>query len=129
MTSPLFLITRDDAVDDGLARSAAGYGYRVNRVALLATEPGAYAARLSDWVLSSQPPGTALAWTSRRAAEALVRTLSDWSRAALNKMPLYALGMESAAPARQAGLAVRSPEKALGASQLAKYIEIGRAHV
>jgi uroporphyrinogen III methyltransferase/synthase len=122
----LLLITRDHAVDDGLAREAAGYGYRVKRVSLLATEPGANSERLSDWLLSSQPPETAVAWTSRRAAEALVRTLSDWSRAALGKAPLYALGAESAAPARQAGLKVRTPEEALGASQLAKYIA-GRA--
>lgn len=120
--APLLLITRDEAVDDGLAREAAGYGYRVKRVSLLAIEPGANSERLSDWLLSSPPPGTAIAWTSRRAAEALARTLSDLSRATLSKVPLYALGAESAMPARQAGLGVRTPDEALGASKLAKYI-------
>ena len=114
--NPLFILTRNDAADDRLAIEAEKAGFVVVRQALLRFEPGADAERLEEH-LASIPAGTALAWTSRHAADALARV-----RSTLRGTPLYAVGEESAAPVRQAGYAPMVPPEPLGASELARFI-------
>ena len=119
--APILLLTRQDEVDDALAREAAGLGYHVQRVALLATEPGRDFASLGGR-LASLVLGEAVAWTSRRAGEAMVGEASPALRDRLGHTPLYAVGSESAAPATLAGLSVHLPEEGLGAAVLAETI-------
>lgn len=121
MTSPLFLLTRVDPVDDVLAKEAAGMGCRVTRLGLLATEPEGDLTRLSR-ELAMLDEGTALAWTSRRAAMALASAAIPRYKDALARVPLYAVGDESAAPIRQTGLTVSTPEEGRGAADLARLI-------
>ena len=121
IAAPIFLLTRQDEVDDGLAREAAGLGYQVRRVALLATEPGRDLPSMRGR-LASLIPGEAVAWTSRRAGEAMMGEALPALRERLGNTPLYAVGSESAAPATLAGLSVHLPEEGLGAAALAETI-------
>src|SRR5712692_10210103 len=67
----LFVITRDDPLDDALASDAERLGWNVLRLGLLATDPGPDRGRFLEW-LQGSPSEAAIAWTSRRAAQALV---------------------------------------------------------
>ena len=118
--NPLFILTRRDAADDRLATEAERAGFVVVRQALLRFEPGADVGRLEEH-LAAIAPGTALAWTSRHAADALARALPR-DGSALRRTPMYAVGEESAAPVRQAGYAPMVPPESLGASELARFI-------
>jgi len=118
--SALFLLTRVDPVDDALAIDAAASGYVVIREALLATEPGADSRWLGEH-LDEVPEGTGLAWTSRRAAESLVGAL-PLLRRPLTRVPMYAVGQESASPLRAAGFSPHVPSEATGAAELARFI-------
>lgn len=118
--NPFFFLTRVDPVDDALALQAAGMGFTVIRESLLETEPGVDAPGLADH-LAALPEGSGLAWTSRRAAEALAEVLPRL-RARLAGTPLYAVGEESAAPVRRAGLLPQVPPEPLGAAELARFI-------
>ncbi len=124
-TRPVLILTREDEVDDPLARKAAALGFRVERVQLLATEQGTDSPALAERLGKALTPGTALAWTSRRAAEELSRVAPELSDR-LRSASLYALGAESAAPARRAGLTVHTAAEARGAAFLAAHIA-GRA--
>ncbi len=127
--SPLFVITRDDPADDRLHAQALAAGFAVAREALLATEPGADSPRLAEY-LAELPEETGLAWTSRRAAEALVGSLPR-ERSRLARVPMYAVGEESALPVRAAGLSPLHPPEPLGAAVLAQFIaeRAGADHV
>ena len=117
----LFVITRDDPLDDALAREAKRLGWSVLRLGLLATDPGPDRGRFLEW-LEGPTPDAAIAWTSRRAAQALVEIALPGSRQALARVPLFALGEESAAPAKSAGLPVEVCPGARGAASLAEWI-------
>jgi uroporphyrinogen-III synthase len=118
--NPFFFLTRVDPVDDPLAFQAAGMGFTVIRESLLETEPGVDSPRLADH-LAAMPEGAGLAWTSRRAAEELATVLPTL-HGRLDRVPLYAVGEESAAPVRRAGLVPRVPPEPLGAAELARFI-------
>jgi uroporphyrinogen-III synthase len=118
--NPFFFLTRVDPVDDALALQAAGMGFAVIRESLLATEPGVDAPGLADHLLA-MADGTGLAWTSRRAAEVLATVLPTL-HGTLDRVPLYAVGEESALPVRHAGLSPRVPPEPLGAAELARFI-------
>lgn len=124
--SALFVIARDDSMDARLAAEAEGLGWSVLRLPLLVTEPGADGGRFLDW-LQAPPPGSAIAWTSRRAAEAQAEIALPRFRATLERMPLFALGEESAAPMRDAGMRTEYPPRGAGAASLADWI-VGRRH-
>jgi uroporphyrinogen-III synthase len=117
----LFVITRDDPRDDALAHEADRLGWSVLRLPLLATEPGPDRSRLLGW-LEGPPPGAAIAWTSRRAAEAQVEIALPRFRETLARLPLFALGEESAAPMRDAGMKVEISRGGEGAATLADWI-------
>jgi uroporphyrinogen-III synthase len=120
--SALFVIAREDRQDDALARGAVERGYEVARLALLASEGGGDSDRFLAW-LAHPPEGAALAWTSRRAAEVIEAIALPRHRDALASMPLFAVGAESAAPIRAAGLAVTTPpDVSPGAKRLAALI-------
>ena len=95
--SALLVVARMDPRDDKIVEAAEACSFRVARLPLLATEPGRDVARFLEW-LELAPQGTAIAWTSRRAAEALARTALPEHADMLAVMPLYAVGEESAAP-------------------------------
>ncbi len=119
--APTFLIARCEEADESLASALTARGARVLRLPLLATEPGPDVERLGAW-LEAAPEGAAVAWTSRRAAEALVTAALPRHAARLRALPLFALGAESAAPALLAGLAVTLPDDARDARRLAAFI-------
>lgn len=123
--NPLFFIARLEPTDDMLAARASALGFTVLRVPLFATEPGHDSPGILRRI-SALGEKTAIAWTSRRAAQALVRVMPS-VRGILSRVPLYALGEESAAPARHAGLEPMIPEggsgaESAGAPSLAKFI-------
>jgi len=124
-TRPLFTITRMDSADDALAAAAAEFGYEVARFRLFETKPGAQVADFLSW-LPGAPEGTALAWTSRRAASVLAEAALPEMHDALARLPLFAVGKESAAPIADAGIAVTLPREGLGALNLATQL-IGMA--
>lgn len=118
---PLLLLTRRDAADDGLARAAESEGCDVARIELFETRPGSQLAALETW-LASPPSDAALAWTSRRAAARLAEIALPRHRTALERLPLFAVGEESAMPLTVAGLAVETPTGGLGAGHLAEHL-------
>ena len=122
----LLVIARDDARDDGIAADASRIGYGILRPALLGTEPGKDNAKLLSW-LKRAPSGAAVAWTSRRAARALVDLLPPDSRESLSRVPLFAVGPESAAPLRERGFRVEAAEENPSAAALARLILDRRA--
>lgn len=118
---PVFLIARCEEVDGPLAEALSARGARVLRLPLLRFEPGPDLPRLDAW-LSAAPEGSALAWTSRRAAAVLVERALPRHAPRLRMLRLFALGSESAAPAVGAGLAVEIPEAPLDAGRLAAHL-------
>ncbi len=118
--NPLFFLTRLEPTDDPLAAKASALGFTVLRVPLLATEAGADSPALARR-LAVLGEGTGIAWTSRRGAEALAR-VAPHTHGRLTRLPLYALGEESAAPARRAGLAPITTAGTEGAAGLARLI-------
>ena len=119
--APTFLIARCEEADEPLASALTARGARVLRLPLLATEPGPDMEKLAAW-LETPREGDAVAWTSRRAAEALVAAALPEHAPRLRALPLFALGAESAAPALRAGLTVSLPEDAGDARRLAAFI-------
>jgi uroporphyrinogen-III synthase len=122
---PLFAITRMDAADDALAEAAEEMGYEVARLRLFETLPGSQVKELLSW-LPGAPEGTALAWTSRRAATVLAEAALPEMHDALARLPLFAVGPDSAAPIASEGIAVTVPREAVGALNLATQL-IGMA--
>lgn len=122
--SALFVIARDDSMDLALAAEAERLCWSVLRLPLLATEPGPARGPFLDW-LRRPPPGASIAWTSRRAAEGLAEIALPRFRETLERMPLFALGEESAAPMRDAGMRMELPDGGAGAASLADWI-LGR---
>jgi len=122
---PLFTITRMDTADDALAAAAVEMGFEVARFRLFETKPGAQVAEFLSW-LPGAPEGTAVAWTSRRAASVLAKAALPEMHDALAQHPLFAVGKESAAPIADAGFAVTVPREGLGALNLATQL-IGMA--
>ncbi|HET9250856.1 MAG TPA: uroporphyrinogen-III synthase [Candidatus Eisenbacteria bacterium] len=119
--SGLLLLTRDDPRDDSMALDAERDGQEVARVALLGTEPGGDADRFAAWLETPQVDA-AIAWTSRRAAEALLALLTPARRAGLSHAPLFAVGAESAAPVANEGYRVDYVPEQPDASRLAEKI-------
>jgi len=118
----LLVIAREDDRDHSLAADADRMGYDVLRPALLATEPGKDADRFLAWVREGTR-GRAVAWTSRRAARAIVRAAQpSGARDLLAPIPLFAVGLESAAPIRELGLEVSFVAEHPSAAALARLI-------
>jgi len=105
----VYAIARDDGEDDRLAAGLEQNGFAVLRLPLLETAAGRDALRLPS-LLAALPVGTAIAWTSRRAGEALARAALPRHRAALGRTPLFALGDSSAAPMTREGFPVVTPK-------------------
>ena len=118
---PLVVLTRRESSDDPLARAAEEEGCEVVRLALFETKPGAQVDALVRWLAAPQP-GTALAWTSRRAATVLAEVALPNHRTAIERLPLFAVGEESASPIAAAGLPVSLPATGLGAGHLASHL-------
>jgi uroporphyrinogen-III synthase len=120
MKGSLLVIARDDPADlDGI-RTAERSGVTVLRLALLRTEPGRDGARMRDWLKDGE--GSAVAWTSKRAGEALARLALPSRRDSLSRLSLFAVGSESAAPLRETGFTVEVPVRAEGAAALAGWM-------
>jgi uroporphyrinogen-III synthase len=114
-----------DPRDDRIVETAEACSFRVVRLPLLATEPGRDLARFVEW-LEQVPEGTAIAWTSRRAAEALAGAALPALQGALARLPLFAVGEESAAPIVDRHLHVTYVVKEPSASSLARCIVAAR---
>jgi len=114
-------VARSEPSDDDLVRAAQAEGCDVARLELFETREGsqvdAFAARLERI-----EPGTAVAWTSRRAATVLAATALPARRAELSSVPLFAVGDESAAGLRAEGFTVEVPASGVGAGHLAGYL-------
>jgi uroporphyrinogen-III synthase len=121
---PLLFLTRLDPLDDGLAAKASGLGYSVLRIPVLATDPGSDGPSLAER-LATLGAGTAIVWTSRRAAGPLAHALA--AGGAKGPFPrMYTLGDESAAPVRDLGCTPFTPASPARAADLARFIA-GRA--
>ncbi|HLQ67536.1 MAG TPA: uroporphyrinogen-III synthase [Candidatus Limnocylindrales bacterium] len=118
---PVLIVTRHEASDDGVVRAAEEEGCEVTRLALFETRPGTQAAAFTEW-LGGPAAGTALAWTSRRAAALLAEAALPAHRDVLERLPLFAVGEESAGPITASGLPVSVPRTGLGASHLAAHL-------
>lgn len=105
----VYLVARDDAEDDRLAAGLERNGFAVLRLPLLRTAAGRDTNRLPG-ILASLPEGTALAWTSGRAGEALANAALPLHRPALEGAPLFALGDSSAEALSKEGLTVATPQ-------------------
>jgi uroporphyrinogen-III synthase len=119
--NPLFFLTRFEPTDDALAARASALGFMVLRVPLFTTEPGVDSPTIARR-LAVVGEGVAVAWTSRRAAESLARSLTGPRRGGLERVPLYALGEESANPMGRAGYTPLTPGEGVGAAGLAQFI-------
>jgi uroporphyrinogen-III synthase len=124
--SSLLVVSRMDPRDDKIVEAAEACSFRVARLPLLATEPGRDVSRFLEW-LEQPAEGTAIAWTSRRAAEALARTALPEHEAALAGFPLFAVGEESAAPIVDRHLDVEYVQLSPSAKNLGKLIAEARA--
>ena len=120
-TRPVLIVARSEPSDDGLVRAAQEEGCEVARLELFETRPGSQVEALAAR-LEKPEPGTAVAWTSRRAATVLADTVLPSRHDALARLPLFAVGEESAAPIRSAGLDVSVPATGLGAGHLAGHL-------
>jgi uroporphyrinogen-III synthase len=120
-TRPFLIVARSEPSDDGLVRAAEEEGCEVARLELFETKPGTQVEALAAR-LEKPEPGTAVAWTSRRAATVLAGASFSSRRGALASMPLFAVGEESAAPIRTQGLEVSVPSSGLGAGHLAGHL-------
>ena len=119
--SALLVVTRSDPRDDGIVEAAQSRGFRVARLPLLATNAGQDVGRLTTW-LDHVPAGTAIAWTSRRAADALALAALPRYHPTLARLPLFAVGHESAAPIAERHLDVTFVEEGPSAGRLAQKI-------
>jgi len=119
--SGLLLLTRDDPRDDRITLEAERDGQEVVRLKLLGTEPGRDEDRFASWLEVPQVDA-AIAWTSRRAAEALLALLTPERRAGLGHLPLFAVGAESAAPIVHEGFQVEYVSEHPDATKLAERI-------
>ncbi len=117
--NPLLVLTRLDPLDDSLALQASVLGYAVLRIPVFATDPGPDLPSLPRRV-ASIGDGTAIAWTSRRAAEPLAHAFLE--RRGNGYPLLYTLGEESAAPLRRVGCAPLTPGEGARAADLARFI-------
>lgn len=120
-TRPVLIVARSEPSDDGLVRAAQEEGCEVARLELFETRPGSQVEALAAR-LEKPEPGTAVAWTSRRAATVLADRALPSRRAALERLPLFAVGEESASPIRTQGLDVSVPPTGLGAGHLASWL-------
>lgn len=120
MKRGLLVIARDDPADADEIREAERSGVTVLPLALLRTEPGRDGTRMRDWLDDAE--GSAVAWTSKRAGDALARLALPSRRDSLSKLSLFAVGSESAAPLRAAGFTVEVPVRAEGAAALAGWM-------
>lgn len=120
MKRGLLVIARDDPADADEIRAAERSGVTVLPLALLRTEPGRDGARMLEWLNDAE--GSAVAWTSKRAGEALARLALPSRRDSLSKLSLFAVGSESAAPLRATGFTVEVPVRAEGAAALAGWM-------
>lgn len=118
---PVLIVTRSEPSDDALVRAATEEGCEVARLALFETGPGSQVAAFTEW-LGRPASGCALAWTSRRAAALLAEAALPAQRAALERIPLFAVGEESAGPITSSGLPVSVPPTGLGAGHLAAHL-------
>lgn len=118
---PLLVVARSEPSDDALIQAAQVEGCDVARLELFETKPGSQVESLAKR-LEAAEPGTAVAWTSRRAAALLAATALPAHREALARMPLFAVGAESAAPVAAEGLSVVTPPTGLGAGHLAAHL-------
>lgn len=125
MTS-LLVVARMDPRDDKIVEAAIAASFRVARLPLLATQPGHDVARFLEW-LAYAPAGTAIAWTSRRAADVLAEAVLPKHQSALARLPLFAVGAESAAPIRGRHLDVTYVAEDPSARSLARLIAGARA--
>jgi uroporphyrinogen-III synthase len=114
-----------DPRDDRIVEAAEACSFRVVRLPLLATEPGKDLARFVEW-LEQVPEGTAIAWTSRRAAVALAGAALPALQGALARLPLFAVGEESAAPIVDRHFHVTYVVEEPSASSLARCIVAAR---
>ena len=122
--NPLFALTRLDPLDDRLAMRASVLGFEVLRIPVFATEPGPDLPSLPRRVATLRD-GTAIAWTSRRAAEPLAQAVAGMRRDGPFPV-MYALGEESLAPLHRAGCSPLTPGNGARAADLARFIA-GRA--
>lgn len=118
---PILIVTRSEPSDDRLVSAVQEEGCEVARLALFATCPGYQVAAFTEW-LTRPAPGCALAWTSRRAATLLAEAALPAHREALERLPLFAVGEESAGPITASGLSVSVPGTGLGAGHLAAHL-------
>jgi uroporphyrinogen-III synthase len=118
---PVLIVARSEPSDDGLVRAVQEEGCDVARLELFETRPGSQVDALAAR-LETTEPGTAVAWTSRRAATVLAGAALPSRRESLERMPLFAVGEESASPIRSQGLDVSVPPTGLGAGHLASWL-------
>ena len=104
-----------------MALDAERDGQEVVRLGLLGTDPGSDRDRFGAWLETPQVDA-AVAWTSRRAAEALLALLTPARRAGLSHSPLFAVGAESAAPVANEGFRVEYVPEHPDAARLAEKI-------
>jgi uroporphyrinogen-III synthase len=119
--SGLLLLTRDDPKDDRMALEADRDGQEVVRLELLGTEPGRDRDRFASWLEVPQVDAS-VAWTSRRAAQALLGLLTPPRRAGLHHLALFAVGKESASPLSNEGFPVDYVPEHPDATRLAEKI-------
>lgn len=122
----LLVVTRSDPRDDRIVEAAQGCSFRVARLPLLGTEPGRDMAGWVDW-LEHPREGSAIAWTSRRAAVALADAALPRFQDVLARLPLFAVGAESAAPITDRHLDVTFVGSEPSATRLAALITEARA--
>jgi len=118
--TPMLIVARSEPSDDSLVRAAEAEGCDVARLALFETKPGTQVEALAAR-LAAPEPGTAVAWTSRRAG-AVLAEIAHSRRSSLESLPLFAVGDESAAPFRAEGFDVSVPTSGIGAGYLAAHL-------
>lgn len=119
--APLLIVARSEPSDDDLIRAAQAEGCDIARLELFETREGGQVDAFTKR-LERLEPGTAVAWTSRRAATVLAAAALPTGREALESVPLFAVGDESAGPLRAEGLEVSVPTAGLGAGHLAAHL-------
>ena len=105
--------------DDRIVEAAEACSFRVARLPL-ATEPGRTSHAL-EW-LERTGRNICIAWSSRRAAGRLTGTVLPAHQDVLARLPLFAVGAESAAPIQDRHLDVAYVAEEPSASSLARRI-------